>query len=314
MRRLREVLGTHVAQKGSLVAPDRLRFDFSHPSRCRRMNSSRSSHGQRDHVQNARQNPADGVDDAIAEAGAMALFGEKYGDEVRVVSMGTGVRGVKANRPYSVELCGGTHVAATGEIGLVRVLSDSAVSAGVRRIEALTGDAARQHLTEQDEKLRQAASLLKVQPGDVPSRIEALMDEGTQGSGGCRQGVARIRRCGLRGGQRGRQGQRRCRRYRGPDIAAIGCRPGAGGLRSDRRQGRRRTARHGPGRRPGRCQRQCSDRCGGGSAELTPARLALDQMIRSNARDQPGRFAFAVTIGRHRHPQLSKICAVGMCC
>jgi alanyl-tRNA synthetase len=116
------------------------------------------------------------VDDAIAE-GAMALFGEKYGDEVRVVSMGTGVRGVKANRPYSVELCGGTHVAATGEIGLVRVLSDSAVSAGVRRIEALTGDAARQHLTEQDEKLRQAASLLKVQPGDVPSRIEALMDE-----------------------------------------------------------------------------------------------------------------------------------------
>jgi alanyl-tRNA synthetase len=85
------------------------------------------------------------VDDAIAE-GAMALFGEKYGDEVRVVSMGTAVRGVKANRAYSVELCGGTHVAATGEIGLVRVLSDSAVSAGVRRIEALTGEAARRHL------------------------------------------------------------------------------------------------------------------------------------------------------------------------
>jgi alanyl-tRNA synthetase len=116
------------------------------------------------------------VDDAIAE-GAMALFGEKYGDEVRVVSMGTGVQGAKANRPYSVELCGGTHVGATGDIGLVRVLSDSAVSSGVRRIEALTGEAARQHLTDQDEKLKQVASLLKVQPGDVPSRIEALMDE-----------------------------------------------------------------------------------------------------------------------------------------
>ncbi|MDZ7600594.1 MAG: DHHA1 domain-containing protein, partial [Hoeflea sp.] len=116
------------------------------------------------------------VDDAIAE-GAMALFGEKYGDEVRVVSMGRGVRGAKSNRAYSVELCGGTHVSSTGDIGLVRVLSDSAVSAGVRRIEALTGEAARRHLTEQDEKLRQAAAILKVQTGDVASRIEALMDE-----------------------------------------------------------------------------------------------------------------------------------------
>ena len=116
------------------------------------------------------------VDDAIAE-GAMALFGEKYGDEVRVVSMGKGLRGSKANRTYSVELCGGTHVASTGDIGLVRVLSDSAVSSGVRRIEALTGEAARRHLTDQDEKLRQVASILKVQPGDVSSRVEALMDE-----------------------------------------------------------------------------------------------------------------------------------------
>jgi alanyl-tRNA synthetase len=175
---LREVLGTHVAQKGSLVAPERLRFDVSHP---KPMTAEELAEVETMANEIILQNSAVttrlmAVDDAIAE-GAMALFGEKYGDEVRVVSMGTAMRGVKANRPYSVELCGGTHVAATGEIGLVRVLSDSAVSAGVRRIEALTGDAARQHLSEQDEKLRQAASLLKVQPGDVPSRIEALMDE-----------------------------------------------------------------------------------------------------------------------------------------
>ena len=175
---LREVLGTHVAQKGSLVAPERLRFDVSHP---KPMTAEELAEVETMANEIILQNsPVTtrlmAVDDAIAE-GAMALFGEKYGDEVRVVSMGTGVRGVKANRPYSVELCGGTHVAATGEIGLVRVLSDSAVSAGVRRIEALTGEAARQHLSEQDEKLKQAAALLKVQPGDVASRIEALMDE-----------------------------------------------------------------------------------------------------------------------------------------
>ncbi|MDP2119069.1 MAG: alanine--tRNA ligase [Hoeflea sp.] len=175
---LREVLGTHVAQKGSLVAPERLRFDVSHPKPM--------SSGELREVEDManeiilQNSPVTtrlmAVDDAIAE-GAMALFGEKYGDEVRVVSMGRGVRGAKSNRAYSVELCGGTHVSSTGDIGLVRVLSDSAVSAGVRRIEALTGEAARRHLTEQDEKLRQAAAILKVQTGDVASRIEALMDE-----------------------------------------------------------------------------------------------------------------------------------------
>lgn len=175
---LREVLGTHVAQKGSLVAPDRLRFDISHPKPM--------SAGELDEVETIaneiilQNSPVTtrlmAVDDAIAE-GAMALFGEKYGDEVRVVSMGIALRGAKANRPYSVELCGGTHVGATGEIGLVRVLSDSAVSAGVRRIEALTGEAARRHLAEQDETLKQAAGALKAQPSDVVARIEALIDE-----------------------------------------------------------------------------------------------------------------------------------------
>jgi alanyl-tRNA synthetase len=116
------------------------------------------------------------VDDARAE-GAMALFGEKYGDEVRVVSMGTATRGDKANRPYSIELCGGTHVSATGDIGLVRILSDSPVAAGVRRIEALTGEAARRHLDDQDRLLKQVAATLKIAPADVPARVEALVEE-----------------------------------------------------------------------------------------------------------------------------------------
>jgi alanyl-tRNA synthetase len=116
------------------------------------------------------------VDDAIAE-GAMALFGEKYGDEVRVVAMGQGLRGSKTGKAYSIELCGGTHVAATGQIGLIRVLGDSAVGAGVRRIEAVTGEAAREYLAEQDERVKSLASSLKVQPAEVLSRVEALMDE-----------------------------------------------------------------------------------------------------------------------------------------
>ncbi|MBB6407546.1 alanine--tRNA ligase [Mesorhizobium sangaii] len=175
---LREVLGSHVAQKGSLVAPERLRFDISH-------NKPISPEELEDVERMANEivvqnSPVStrlmSVDDAIAE-GAMALFGEKYGDEVRVVSMGTGLHGAKANRPYSVELCGGTHVRATGDIGLVRVVSDSAVAAGVRRIEALTGEAARKHLDEQDRRLKSVAATLKISPADVPARVEALLDE-----------------------------------------------------------------------------------------------------------------------------------------
>ncbi|SCB56478.1 alanyl-tRNA synthetase [Rhizobium aethiopicum] len=175
---LREVLGTHVAQKGSLVAPERLRFDVSHPKPM--------SAGELKVVEDMAnevvlQNaPVTtrlmSVDDAIAE-GAMALFGEKYGDEVRVVSMGTGLHGAKTDKPYSVELCGGTHVSATGQIGLVRILGESAVGAGVRRIEAVTGEAAREYLAEQDERVKTLASSLKVQPSEVLSRVEALIDE-----------------------------------------------------------------------------------------------------------------------------------------
>ncbi|MQB42882.1 alanine--tRNA ligase [Rhizobium sp. ICMP 5592] len=175
---LREVLGTHVAQKGSLVAPERLRFDVSHP---KPMSAEELKIVEDMANEIVLQNSTVttrlmSVDDAIAE-GAMALFGEKYGDEVRVVSMGQGVRGGKAGKPYSVELCGGTHVGATGQIGLIRILGDSAVGAGVRRIEAVTGESARDYLAEQDDRVKTLASALKVQPGDVVSRVEALMDE-----------------------------------------------------------------------------------------------------------------------------------------
>ncbi|RWO82306.1 MAG: alanine--tRNA ligase [Mesorhizobium sp.] len=175
---LREVLGTHVAQKGSLVAPERLRFDISHnkpisPDEIEQVERMANEIVVQNSPVITRLMSVDG---AIAE-GAMALFGEKYGDEVRVVSMGTGLHGARANRPYSVELCGGTHVRATGDIGLVRIVSDSAVAAGVRRIEALTGEAARKHLDEQDKRLKAVAAALKISPADVPARVEALLDE-----------------------------------------------------------------------------------------------------------------------------------------
>ena len=175
---LREVLGTHVAQKGSLVAPDRLRFDFSHPKPIDDVELQRIEDIANQIV--LQNEPVTtrlmAVDDAIAE-GAMALFGEKYGDEVRVVRMGTALGGDKAGKAYSVELCGGTHVAATGDIGLVRLVTEGAVAAGVRRIEALTGDAARRHLDEQDRRLKAAAAALKVAPAEVVGRLEAVLEE-----------------------------------------------------------------------------------------------------------------------------------------
>ncbi|CDZ33983.1 alanine--tRNA ligase [Neorhizobium galegae] len=175
---LREVLGTHVAQKGSLVAPERLRFDVSHPKPM-----SAEELQKVEDMANAiilQNAPVTtrlmSVDDAIAE-GAMALFGEKYGDEVRVVAMGKAIEGPKAGKPYSIELCGGTHVNATGDIGLVRVLGESAVGAGVRRVEAVTGEAARLYLAEQDERVKTLSGALKVQPAELVSRVEALIDE-----------------------------------------------------------------------------------------------------------------------------------------
>ena len=170
---LRDRLGTHVTQKGSLVAPDRLRFDFSHPAA---LSAEDLAAIEADVNAQVRGNEAVvtrlmSPDEAI-EAGAMALFGEKYGDEVRVLSMGKATE-----KSYSTELCGGTHVRALGDIGLLRITSESAVSSGVRRIEALTGEVARQWLVARDEALKGAASLLKTTPDDVETRVAALLDE-----------------------------------------------------------------------------------------------------------------------------------------
>jgi alanyl-tRNA synthetase len=170
---LRRQLGTHVTQKGSLVAPDYFRFDFSHPKALTRdeidaveaeVNAQIRSN---ERVTTRLMTP----DEAIA-AGAMALFGEKYGDEVRVLSMGR-----LTDNDYSVELCGGTHVRALGDIQLLKIVSESAVSSGVRRIEALTGEAARRWLSEREAKLREAAATLKSAPDEVPARIAALVEE-----------------------------------------------------------------------------------------------------------------------------------------
>jgi len=170
---LRRHLGTHVTQKGSLVAPDYFRFDFSH--------SKAMTREEIDDVEaevNAQIRSNEPVttrlmshSDAI-EVGAMALFGEKYGDEVRVLSMGR-----DSDADYSVELCGGTHVRALGDIQLLKIISESAVSSGVRRIEALTGEAARQWLGDREAKLREAAATLKSSPDEVPARIASLVED-----------------------------------------------------------------------------------------------------------------------------------------
>ena len=170
---LRERLGGHVAQKGSLVAPDRLRFDFSQPTP---IEPARLAEVEADVNAYVRQNGSVTTrlmtpDEAIEE-GAMALFGEKYGEEVRVVGMGEGPDGT-----WSLELCGGTHVGALGEIGLFKLTGEGAVSSGVRRVEALTGEAARAYLAGRDEKLREAASVLRATPDEVPARVAALVED-----------------------------------------------------------------------------------------------------------------------------------------
>ena len=171
---LRNRLGGHVTQKGSLVAADRLRFDFSQPVAL-----SADDVAAIEAEVNAEIRANEPVttrlmapEEAI-EAGAIALFGEKYGDEVRVLGMGRSAGG----KVYSVELCGGTHVRATGDIGVFRVVSEGAVSSGVRRIEALTGEGARAWLVAREEALKSTAGLLRTTPDDVEARVAALLDE-----------------------------------------------------------------------------------------------------------------------------------------
>jgi alanyl-tRNA synthetase len=171
---LRQVLGDHVAQKGSLVAPDRLRFDFSHPKPMSAAEIERVEDIANDIViQNSSVTTRlMAVDDAIA-SGARALFGEKYGDEVRVVAMGESSN----TMGWSVELCGGTHVRRTGDIGLISVVGEAGVAAGVRRIEALTGAAARKAAHHVGELAKTAAAELKVSVEDLPSRLAQVVDE-----------------------------------------------------------------------------------------------------------------------------------------
>jgi alanyl-tRNA synthetase len=176
---LRQVLGDHIAQRGSLVAPDRLRFDFVHPKPITAEELARVEDIANNVVlENDEVNTRlMGVDDA-RDAGARALFGEKYGDEVRVVSMGKTAREHGANAlGWSVELCGGTHVRRTGDIGLISVTGESAVASGVRRIEALTGNHARKHANDTMALAKAAAAELRTTIDEMPARIVALMEE-----------------------------------------------------------------------------------------------------------------------------------------
>ncbi|ATP13153.1 alanine--tRNA ligase [Bartonella henselae] len=175
---LRQVLGSHVTQKGSLVSPDRLRFDFSHPKSVSLEELEKIEDLANEIVlQNSEVTTRLMlVDDAISE-GAMALFGEKYGDEVRVVSMGNRLEKGKLKSRWSIELCGGTHVERTGDIGLIHIVSESSVAAGVRRIEALTGTAARLYLSRQDARVHEIADLLKTSATDVEERVRILLED-----------------------------------------------------------------------------------------------------------------------------------------
>jgi alanyl-tRNA synthetase len=172
---LKNVLGPHVAQKGQMVDAERMRFDFSHNAPVTEDELARIEDEVNAVIrQNLPTTTALMHPEAAIEAGAVALFGEKYGDEVRVLTLGQALTGEGA---YSVELCGGTHVARTGDIALFKIVSETGVAAGVRRIEALTGEAARQFLLAQASVARQLAQTFKIQTADVPARVEALSAE-----------------------------------------------------------------------------------------------------------------------------------------
>jgi len=199
-RALQKRLGQHVAQKGSSVGPDRLRFDFSHPKALTEQDiefvEREVNHRIRENseVTTTLMSP----DDAM-KMGAMALFGEKYGDEVRVVAMGGKDEHLDTRQSYSIELCGGTHVRRTGDIGLCKILSESAVAAGVRRIEALTGEGAFSWLCDRNRALENVACALKTSPAEVLARVECLVDEKKR----VEKEVECLRRKAASGGQTG---------------------------------------------------------------------------------------------------------------
>ncbi len=175
---LRLILGDHVAQKGSLVSPERLRFDIAHPKPITAAElAAVEDIANRIVLENAEVTTRLMSLDAARKSGARALFGEKYGDEVRVVSMGEIEDDAAHERAYSVELCGGTHVGRTGDIGLISIVGESAVAAGVRRIEAKTRDEARRRLTADSRAFADLAALLRVPPEEAAHRLEALVDD-----------------------------------------------------------------------------------------------------------------------------------------
>ena len=175
---LRQHLGEHVAQKGSLVGPDYLRFDFSNP---KPVSAAEMSQIESDVNSRVRENVSvitlQMTPDDAQEAGAVALFGEKYGEEVRVVSMGHGDKSLNTEISHSMELCGGTHVGQTGDIGFFKIVSESAVASGVRRIEAVTGEAAVRQVEARDAIVAQAAQALNTAPSEIPARVAALLQE-----------------------------------------------------------------------------------------------------------------------------------------
>src|SRR5690606_3208705 len=175
---LRQTLGTHVTQKGSLVAEDRLRFDFSHQKPMTDAEIATVEKLVNDRIRlNADVAVHLTTPEEAIKAGAMALFGEKYGEEVRVVSMG-GLDAQKgANRSFSTALCGGTHVSRTGDLGLVKITGESGLAAGVRRIEAVAGEAALDYVNAREKLLADAAAALKSAPQELGNRIAGLLEE-----------------------------------------------------------------------------------------------------------------------------------------
>jgi len=213
---LRRRLGEHVVQKGSLVAPDRLRFDISHPRAITQEELDAIEHDVNAAIiDNSEVVTHLMTPDEAIKAGALALFGEKYGDEVRVVAMGPGTDGGEA--PFSVELCGGTHVRRTGDIGLFKITAEGAVAAGVRRIEALTGEAALDYVAEEERRLRDAARALKTTPEQVAERAAALIDERRRLE---RQLSELRRRLAMGGGAGGGEAEARPREVAGIKIIA----------------------------------------------------------------------------------------------
>ena len=175
---LRRRLGTHVSQKGSLNAPDRLRFDVSQPTPITDEDLAWTEAEVNARIrENAEVITRLMTPEAAVELGAMALFGEKYGDEVRVVAMGEDPAATEKSGIYSLELCGGTHVRRTGDIGLFKIVGEGAVSAGVRRLEAVTGEAALQLIETAEQRLRETAASLRVPAAEVPARVAALIEE-----------------------------------------------------------------------------------------------------------------------------------------